>query len=184
MVRRWVPRPLLSDTGLYLRSTDDGLRPLLHQHLRVLLGSPVDWQAIESAMMGAGIPDSNACWRGREWWVECKATPSRGGYALPSLDAMQVGWHLRRAACGGVTWILTRRHPRQGRGEPPGSPDELWLHRGTDAPRLAAEGLRGPPALLRAAGGPAAWPWETVGLTMVGAVAHLGASLPAEVERY
>lgn len=150
------------------RSSDDGLCPLLHQHLRVLLGSPVDWQAIESAITGAGTPDTNACWRGREWWVECKAAPSRGGFALPSLTPLQVGWHLRRAACGGVTWILTRRRPRAGAAEPV---DELWLHAGTDAPRLAAGGLRGAPAELGPCpGGPARWPWELVGLTMVGAI--------------
>lgn len=142
----------------------------------MLLGSPVDWQAVESAVTGAGIPDSNACWRGREWWVECKATPSRGDYSLPGLTTLQIGWHLRRAACGGVTWVLTRRHPetkppRQGRGEPNGSVDELWLHRGADAAKLASAGLRGaPPALGPCPGGPASWPWERVGLVMVGAV--------------
>lgn len=151
-----------------MRASDDGLRPLLHAHLRVLLGSPVDWQGIESPLTGAGTPDSNACWRGREFWVECKATPSRGGYGIPSLGTMQVGWHLRRAACGGTTWILTRRHPRQGRGE---AVDELWLHAGALAPRLAAAGLRGaPPALGPCPGGPGAWPWEQLGLVMVGAV--------------
>jgi hypothetical protein len=146
------------------RSPDDGLRPLLHRNLRVLLGSPVDWQAIESPLTGSGVPDSNACWRGREFWVECKATPGRGGWGLPSLTPLQVGWHLRRAACGGVTWILTRRRPR--RGEPV---DELWLHPGALAPRLAAEGLRAVLASLGPCpGGPAAWPWGVLGLTMAG----------------
>lgn len=148
------------------RSSDDGLRPLLHKHLRVLLGSPADWQAIESPLTGSGTPDSNACWRGREFWVECKSTPARGGYALPSLTPLQIGWHLRRTACGGSTWILTRRRPQRG---PDMGADELWLHSGIAAVYLAKDGLRGPPpAMGPCPGGPKAWPWERVGLMMAG----------------
>lgn len=141
-----------------MRKSDDGLRPLLHAHLRVLLGSPVDWQAIESALTGAGIPDSNACWRGKEIWVECKATPSRGGYSLPSLDTMQVGWHIRRMACGGTTWVLTRRRPRSNF-----LVDELWLHRGTDIPSLYKKGLKAAEPLLYFEGGVKNWDWDKLG---------------------
>lgn len=159
--------PCRGTLSISRRPSDDGLRPLLHAGLRVLQGSPVDWQAVESALTGAGIPDSCACWRGRVWWTECKATPLRGGFALPSLTPLQIGWHLRWTACGGTTWILTRRHPRHVRGA---SVDELWLHPGPAAPRLAAGGLLAAPAALGPCpGGPARWPWEQVGLLMVGA---------------
>lgn len=61
-----------------------------------------DWQRIESGLTGGGIPDINACRKGKEIWIELKVVDGRRVKMRPE----QVGWHLRRARAGGVTFIL------------------------------------------------------------------------------
>lgn len=154
-------------------SSDDGLRPLFHANVAA------DWQAIETGMVGRGIPDSNFCLkaphRGVEGWLECKWTD---GWSV-TLRPEQVAWLTRRARAGGRVFVAVRRHhaggPRRG---PPA--DELWLLGGGSAVELLRDGLR-PfltlPALAtstaprgallgRWSGGPRAWDWAAVARLM------------------
>ena len=107
-------------------------------------------------MTGRGIPDSNGCYQGCEFWVEYKTT-SRWSV---DLRPEQVGWILRRTRAGGCVWVAVRRLC-------PGGPrtaaaDELWVFKGSVVKELKEKGLRGvaPEALYP--GGPAKWPWATM----------------------
>ena len=141
---------------------DDGLRALIVDNLRLLRGSVVHWQPIESPLMAAGIPDLEGCWCGRPIWVECKATST---YTLATLTEFQIGWAVCRARSGGTTWIATRR--RHGGGPRKGEPvDQLWLHRGDAAPRLREFGLSMTEYQYSEDGGPPAWDWERFGLLL------------------
>ena len=150
---------------------DDGLRALVRDHVRAVLGSPVHWVSLESASTAAGIPDLVGTWRGRTAWVECKATRY---WALGSLTAFQVGHALALARCGGTCWVLTRRRGEargaaaKRRGGAVGPYDELWLHPGATAVELRRGGLLAVFPHLRAGGGPARWPWEELGRRVFG----------------
>lgn len=125
------------------------------------------WQPIESLMTGNGTPDANCCFAGREFWIEYKAT---SGYAI-KVRPEQVGWHLRRARSGGVTFFAVRRSRPEGPRVP--AVDELWLFAGADAAKLATNGLNGAnplgwweasPAHL----GPRGWDWDGVSRVLLG----------------
>lgn len=126
------------------------------------------WNSIESGATGSGIPDSEYCAPGGQTgWVEFKQT---AGWAV-TLRPAQVGWLTRRCRLGGRAFIAVRRRtlagPRKGEAA-----DELWLLRGTAAPRLKAGGLKAMEASDTLAlfwGGPGKWRWKTIELILRGA---------------
>lgn len=135
-------------------AADDGLRALLHSHL-----PQVHWQAIEVGLVGRGVPDTNGCHQGAEFWIECKSTD----YWSINLEPEQVGWLLRRHRAGGRTFVAVRRRFAAR----PRSPacDELWLCRGSAARELKDAGLDGAPpgaVLGRWHRGPKSWDWPSV----------------------
>lgn len=136
-------------------SVDDGLRPIFREHL---LG--FDWQSIETGGTGSGVPDSNYCSKGREGWIEYKATE---GWAV-TLEPEQIGWICRRVRYGGRVWIGVRR--RNDGGPRRGAPvDELWLIPGKFAKEARIGGLRAMaslPGVSHWGGGPSRWDWVMV----------------------
>ena len=134
---------------------DGGLRKLFHAHL-----PQVHWQSIEAGGTGRGIPDSNGCVDGKEFWVEFKQTAN---YAV-GLRPEQVGWMLRRTRAGGRTFIAVRRRHDGGRRRG-ARVDELWLYNGAGARVLSELGMKAcrGAALGIWEGGPARWGWEKVG---------------------
>lgn len=135
-------------------SIDGDLRSIFRRSLPT-----VDWQSIESAITGGGVPDVNGCHRGAEFWVEFKQTEE---WAV-SLRPEQVGWLCRRARAGGRVFIAVRRRclagPRRA------GADELWLLWGHFAPDLKTGGLRrAPPGSVLGiwSGGPRSWDWGAV----------------------
>jgi hypothetical protein len=132
---------------------DDGLRAILHA------GMPsVHWQAIEVGLVGRGVPDSNGCANGVDFWVECKSTE----HWAVDLEPEQVGWLLRRARAGGRVFIAVRR--RFVASSRRVACDELWLLRGEYAREVKDEGLRCTPRALLGVwpGPPARWNWGEV----------------------
>ena len=85
----------------------------------------VHWQRIETGALQQGVPDVNACYGGREFWLELKCTSND----QVSLSPFQCSWHMRRASAGGASWILVS------------SPKALTPHRGVDALRLMDHGV-------------------------------------------
>lgn len=133
---------------------DGGLRTLFRERL-----PQVHWQSIETGSTGRGIPDSNGCYRGCEFWVEFKQTQ---GYAV-TLRPEQVAWIFRRARAGGKVIIAVRRQCTAGPRR--SGADELWLLDGFYAREVRQHGLRSLPqqaVLLSCAGGPASWDWSAV----------------------
>lgn len=132
---------------------DGGLRPMFRDRLR----AGFQWTSVESGMTGGGIPDAEFCAEGVARWIEYKQT---SGWTCP-LKKEQSAWHAVRALRGGVSFVATRRWhaggPRKG-----AAVDELWIHRGSDAPALRKEGLRSAEPLGVWCGGPAAWDWAAV----------------------
>lgn len=130
---------------------DGGLRKIFRANL-----PHFDWVSIESGLTGSGIPDSNACYNGIEFWVEYKLSQSNKVTLRPD----QVGWHMRRSRKGGRTFIAVRFKHSGGirRGKPM---DTLLLYRGRDAKSLAINGL-----MLDAIGiwmnGPGKWDWDDI----------------------
>lgn len=135
-------------------TTDGGLRPIFRQRL-----TSVHWQSVETGMTGRGVPDSNGCAAGVEFWVEFKVTV---GWAV-TLRPEQVAWLMRRARAGGRVFVAVRRRCAAGPRRGPAS-DELWLLDGSAADVLKASGLRCPDALVLGHwyGGPSRWDWPSV----------------------
>lgn len=130
---------------------DGKLRQIFRQHL-----PEFHWQAIESGFTGRGIPDANYCLNGIEGWVENKRT---SGWVV-NISPEQVGWHMRRARAGGVTFIAVRR---QNITRVTGPVDQLWLYDGGDIEILRDVGIRaGPEPLVFTEGGPAKWNWKKI----------------------
>ena len=108
--------------------------------------APGDWQRHEPGTGGIpGVPDVNACVRGREFWVELKVV-ARGKQV--GLRPSQVAWHTRRAQHGGRSWILANV-VRTG---------EIWLWPGRDARAVLEHGLDQWPRLAL----PGPWDFETL----------------------
>lgn len=84
------------------------------------------WQRVETGGTGQGIPDTNACWQGREFWLELKIVKGR----RILLEPEQVGWHVRRALAGGQTWILACH---TGKG--------IYAGKGVDAREIKDQGI-------------------------------------------
>lgn len=133
---------------------DGGLRALFRERL-----PQVHWQSIETAGTGRGVPDSNGCYAGVEFWVEYKVTD---GYAV-ELRPEQVGWHCQRSRAGGRTFVAVRRRCLAGPRK--AAADELWLLPGRLAREVRSMGLRELPddfVLGAWTGGPAKWDWGEV----------------------
>ena len=128
---------------------DGGLRKLFRQHL-----PQVDWQSVETAMTGEGVPDANYCVEGREGWVEMKATKAWAVRVRPA----QVGWIERRLRHGGRVFVAVRRqHASRS--------DELWFFQGGAIRQLKDGGLRAVDPVHDVGhwgGGPTAWDWAAV----------------------
>jgi Holliday junction resolvase len=139
---------------------DDGLRSLIIKHLKTIENEAVLWQPIETALTASGVPDLYGCWRGHHVWVECKRT---SGWTI-KIDEFQVGWLLRLARAGGHGFVAVRR--RCAAGSRRLAADELYLVKGTNVPRLLAEGLRNVPLTLLTVGGPDAWDWIAICVTL------------------
>lgn len=135
-------------------SIDGGLRKMFHNRLKV----GIHWQALETGVVGQGVPDSNYCVDpGVEGWIEFKQTD---GWTCP-LRTEQVGWILTRINRGGRVFVITRRvnagGPRIG-----AAVDELWIHRGADTPQLMNYGLRGASPVIVFHEGPERWDWTKI----------------------
>lgn len=125
----------------------------------------VDWQPIETGVIAGGVPDTNACHDGVEWWIEYKAT----GSGRVVLRPLQVAWINRRVRAGGRVWVAVRYMHAGGvrRGAPV---DTLALVHGAHVVALAAGGLRTVPR-VQWHGGPAGWHWAGVLACLLGGVA-------------
>ena len=132
------------------RKSDDGLRPLFRTNV---LG---DWVTIESGLTDQGIPDSQCCIAGSEFWLEYKSTR---GWAV-RLRPEQIGWHLRRQRHGGRTFIACRRRVEAGKRR--GAADTIFLFPGRYAEKLASGGLRLTPPIYVGNGGPSCWNWAEI----------------------
>ena len=134
---------------------DGNLRQLFREKL-----PEVHWQAIETGGTGRGVPDSNGCWRGREFWVEYKRT----GTGRVPLRPEQVGWLSRRGRGGGRVRVAVRQVHKGGpRKGPP--VDALWLLEGVHAVDIVERGLHWDLAsfvIRRWDGGPSRWDWDRV----------------------
>jgi len=133
---------------------DGGLRKLFREHLPM-----VHWQSIETGGTGRGVPDTNGCFRGCEFWVEFKQT---SGWVV-SLRPEQIAWMSRRERSGGRTFIAVRRKCTPGPRRQ--ATDEIHLIRGSWAAEIASLGLKSAPDGSVCGwwhGGVAAWPWMKI----------------------
>lgn len=101
------------------------------------------WTSIESPWTGAGTPDAEYCYAGCEGWVEFKRAQGWNAGMRPE----QVGWHMRRARCGGRSFIAVRK------GE------DLYIYNGCDAKQLHCDGMLNVKPILFSGGGASRWPW-------------------------
>ena len=128
----------------------------LRKIFRTKLNAGFHWQSIESPLTSGGIPDSNACCDGREFWVEFKKVK---GWRV-TMRPEQIGWLERRARVGGRCFIACRKA------------GTLWLCHAAPAARLLATcGLPSlPPAALAGQweGGPARWEWLQIKALLLG----------------
>lgn len=127
---------------------DGGLRKIFRAHLPMF-----HWVSVETGLIEQGVPDSNACCSGVEFWIEYKLSTTNAVHLRPE----QIGWHERRFRAGGHTFVAIRfRHsggPRKGVAR-----DCLYIYRGAAVRSLALSGLSVTP-LVRFDGGPARWDW-------------------------
>lgn len=110
----------------------------------------VHWQAIESGMTSPGIPDTNGCYRGCEFWIECKKTDSNN----PGLIPEQVGWIARRSSEGGRVFVLVWLQA--------GSISDLILVPGSEVRILSNYGINQAVIAGRWTGGEKKWNWDEV----------------------
>jgi hypothetical protein len=70
-----------------------------------------DIQRIEDKL-ASGIPDSNVCWRGREFWLEGKQLrelPVRDSTAVRvDMSQEQLNWAVARKEAGGLAYVWIR----------------------------------------------------------------------------
>lgn len=131
---------------------DGGLRALFHKHLKKF---GAHCQAIETST-GLGVPDSNICLNGVEFWIEhkkCSANAVR-------LSIEQSAWITQRVRCGGKVFIAVRK--KRNTSKRLTAIDELWLIPGVQAMGLREQGLKATMPLAIWQGGPANWPWDEI----------------------
>lgn len=142
---------------------DDGLRAIFKQHLEQ---RGFHMQSIETGGTGAGIPDTNGCRDGVDFWIEYKAT----AHWSVTLKPEQVGWIERRIRVGGRVLIAVRRRHEGGVRLGP-AVDELYLFSGEHARTAKTAGLRQlieQDRLLGTwIGGPSRWDWDRVANLLV-----------------
>jgi len=101
----------------------------------------VDWQRMETGVVGKGVPDLNGRHPhtdiGLEVWVELKHISGNKVTLRPE----QVGWHKRRWKSGSITRILVRQ---QKNGPRTGKIDRIYLWPGCDADKVFMEGTAHP----------------------------------------
>jgi len=134
-----------------MSGTDGGLRSIYNAHLRGMHLLP-----IETGMTVQGVPDTNGCDEGVEFWIENKRVYGKTIRMRPK----QVGWHTRRAIAGGRSFIAARRETREGPrlGE---EVDELYLFFGVQAREVLERGIDAK-AILVETGGPSRWNWKAI----------------------
>ena len=132
-------------------SVDGGLRKLFRTHVR-----GVHWVTVETGFTTLGVPDSNGCCDGVEFWLEYKFI--KRGWVV-GLRPAQVGWLVTRARHGGRTFIAVRR---QADGA-----DRLYIYDGKHARELKDGGMRNAPSLGEWSGGPIGWDWTAVRFALV-----------------
>jgi hypothetical protein len=133
---------------------DAGLRSIFRSSL-----PDIDWFSIETGGTGRGIPDSNGCVGGVEFWIEYKQTD---GWAV-TLRPEQVGCISRRVRHGGRVWVAVRQHCEAGPRRT--ARDVLWLVPGGLAAQAKAQGLKaleGSSGVLTWHNGPARWDWAAI----------------------
>ena len=137
---------------------DHGLRALFHGRL-----PRVHWQGVELGLMASGVPDTNGCWDGVDFWIEFKHTTTDA----VGLEPEQVGWILRRMRAGGRVFVVVEQEsaegPRKG-----AAIHRLMVFEGWDAADLRSGGLSAVPAVLTIDGPRAGWDWDEVLATLVG----------------
>jgi hypothetical protein len=140
-----------------MSKADGGLRSVIHTHLK----SVGDFQAIETGLIGGGVPDSNYCINGREGWIECKRT---SGWTIGNMESAQVAWAERRMRNGGRVFCAVRRLREKSARTP--AADELWLLPASAMRLLLVKTpldcLPEPQILGQWAGGPANWDWRAI----------------------
>jgi Holliday junction resolvase len=92
------------------------------------------------------VPDNNACWKGREFWIEFKKVYGRKVNVSPE----QVGWAERRLRAGGKVYVAARKE------------GTLWLYSGWKLRDLKAGQVNQVLALGSWDGGPSAWQWTEI----------------------
>jgi len=137
---------------------DGGLRRLFRERL-----PQFDWTSIESGGTGRGIPDSNACCKGIEFWVEFKQTTGH----VVSLRPEQCGWIARRCRAGGRVWIAVRQ--RAAGGPRREARDVLWLIPGCHAQLAKQIGLKFDQydRVLTFHNGPSNWDWKGIAQCLI-----------------
>lgn len=136
---------------------DGGLSQLFQEHFKTF-----HWQRIETAAIGAGIPDINYCCEGFEGWLELKFVK---GWRV-DLRPEQHAWINRRIRAGGNVNIAVRRTTVKGPRRGPAS-DELWIYCGCKSEQLMLSKLS--IVLPRGCwyGGPTKWAWQDLRKTLV-----------------
>jgi hypothetical protein len=130
--------------------TDGGLRGIIRTHLPWW-----QWNSIETGMTEQGVPDMEGAHKGHVIWIENKKSDA---WAV-QVEIAQIGWHLRRAAEGGKSFIAVRRMNTTKVG----SVDELWLMRGDEIRNLNKHGLQGVGSrIVFDDFGPEKWDWKTI----------------------
>lgn len=81
-------------------SIDGGLRNIFKKYL-----PQVHWQGIELGGFGDGVPDTNGCYKGQDFWIEFKKEKSPGKIKW---RPTQIGWIKDRVRHGGLVRIVIK----------------------------------------------------------------------------
>ena len=121
-----------------------------------------DWQRVENAAVGRGMPDMNACFAGVEFWIENKTTE---GWKV-DLRPEQSAWAARRGRAGGRVFFAVRRLCKAGPRRI--AADELYLFHGNQGQELILGNLKTVKPLGIWTGRPAAWDWTAIQAVLIG----------------
>lgn len=129
---------------------DGGLRREFHRRREF---NDFHWQAIETGMVGSGVPDSNYCVLGYgDGWIEFKKI-SRGH--IVSVRKEQVAWIEQGLRFGRRIHVAVRdmRDPNE---------DLLLIYHGSSIRALKTGRFLHANPLLLTGGGPSRWNWKSV----------------------